>query len=527
MRAESTTAGRSSWARISIEGAGAALLLTPGLIWNQLSGTHLDLYHRLLPITSVVRALSLDVIVLWVAAALVLRALEWAAGRGGTRPAARRDLRILVWSLWFGLLAARAIAGLILAQVLSWQQLSSGRAFAVMAGVLLAILLIAPLAYEFAIRGLRFLILLFGFSILWALPALVIAGFAHQPHDQVAFQKPIAPPAHPHRRIVWLLFDELSYDQAFDHRWPGLALPNLDRLRAQSVTFSDMQPDGYFTERIIPSLLMGKPIVDARSTEAGALLYKTADGGPWTAFDGNATLFADARRDGWTTGISGDYNPYCRMLENQLDSCSMRLIVFGEHLSQDKSTWGNFNAPMQAGWARAMREPFEPAPSEAEIFAGMMTSVRDLVTDDRIDFAFAHLYLPHPPGFYDRRTGKVVIGGSYIDNLALADRSLGDLLQALAQTPSASETTLIISSDHGWRVGIWRNGFGWTREDELASGSGHFDPRPVLMVRFPGETAPAEIARPVPLLAMHEMIERLMAGQIGDAQQLQVWAAQQ
>ncbi len=527
MRAESTKAGRSLWARFSIEGAGAALLLAPGLIWNQLSGSHLDLYHRLLPITSVVRVQVLDVAVLWMFAALVLRTLEWAAGRGGTSPPARRDFRILVWALWFGLLAARTIAGLILAQVLSWQQLSAGRAFVLMVAILLAMWLIAPPAYGLAIRGLRFVILLFGFSIVWVLPALVLAGFAHQPHDQAAFRKPAAAAKDPHRRIVWLLFDEMSYDQVFDHRWPGLALPNLDRLRAQSVAFSGVQPDGYFTERIIPSLFLGKPIADARSTEAGDLLYQTARGTPWTTFDPNASLFADAQRNGWTTGVSGDYNPYCRMLENQLDSCSMRLIVFGEHLSRDKTTWRNFIAPAQAGWARAMHERFEPAPSEAEIFAGMMTSVRELVTDDRIDFAFAHLYLPHPPGFYDRKTGKVAIGGSYIDNLALADRSLGDLLQALAQTPSASATTLIVSSDHSWRVGLWRNAFGWTREDELASGHGHFDPRPMLIVRFPGETASVEIARPVPLLAMHDMIGRMIAGQMSDAQQLQAWANKQ
>ncbi len=366
--------------------------------------------------------------------------------------------------------------------------------------------------------------MLLGFSIFWVLPTLLVAGFAHQPHDQIAFQKPLPAKAVPHRRIVWLLFDEMSYDQVIAHRWPGLELPNLDRLHGQSVTFSDVQPDGYFTERIIPSLFMGKPVVDARSTEAGALLYRSVKGGHWKEFDGNDSLFADAQREGWTTGISGDYNPYCRILAAQLDFCSQRLIVFGEHLSRDKSTWGNFTAPIHATWARALHESYEPAPSEAEIFAGMMSSARRLVTDENIDFAFVHLYLPHPPGFYDRKTGKVAIGGSYIDNLALADRSLGDLLQAIGTTQSADETTLIVSSDHSWRVGIWRNGFGWTKEDELASEHGHFDPRPTLIVRFPGETAPADVARPIQLLAMHSMIERMIAGEMGDAQGLEAWA---
>jgi Sulfatase len=527
LRESPSSQPRSSWPSSWLEAAGAALLLAPGLIWNQLSSTHLDLYHRLLPITAVVRALALDVAVLSLLAVLALRALERIAGRNASPSPYRRNSWILVWALWLGLLVSRLITGLIVAQLLSWQELSAGRAFAVTAGILLLIWIFAPQRYLIVVRGLRAIVLLFGFCIFWALPMLVMAGFAHQPRDHAEFQKPIPPAAAPHPRIVWLLFDELSYDQLFDHRWPGLNLPNFDRLHAQSVTFSAMEPDGYFTERIIPSLFLGKPIVDARSTEAGALRYQSAKGAPWQTFDENATLFADARRQGWTTGISGDYNPYCRMLPDQLDSCVMRLSVFGEHLSRDKSTWSNFAAPGHAIAARALHQPYEPAPGEDRIFANMMDSVRQLLANDTINLAFVHLFLPHPPGLYDRKTGRVLLGGSYIDNLALADRTLGDLLASLAQTPSVNQTTLIVSSDHGWRVGIWRHGFGWTREDELASQHGHFDPRPTLIVRFPGESSPAGISRPVPLLAMHDMIERMIAGEIGSPQQLTTWAAQQ
>jgi hypothetical protein len=65
------------------------------------------------------------------------------------------------------------------------------------------------------------------------------------------------------------------------------------------------------------------------------------------------------------------------------------------------------------------------------------------------------------------------------------------------------------------------------RKTSRASGHGYFDPRPTLIVRFPGESAPVEIARPVPLLAMHAMIERMIAGGIGDPQQLEEWADKQ
>jgi hypothetical protein len=49
----------------------------------------------------------------------------------------------------------------------------------------------------------------------------------------------------------------------------------------------------------------------------------------------------------------------------------------------------------------------------------------------------------------------------------------------------------------------------------------------MLMVRFPGETAAVTIDRPVPLLAIHDLVERMLAGVMGDPQQLEAWAAKQ
>ena len=52
-----------------------------------------------------------------------------------------------------------------------------------------------------------------------------------------SYGKPLPAATTPHQRVVWLLFDEMSYDQVFVHRFPGLELPNLDKLRGESVDF--------------------------------------------------------------------------------------------------------------------------------------------------------------------------------------------------------------------------------------------------------------------------------------------------
>jgi hypothetical protein len=58
-------------------------------------------------------------------------------------------------------------------------------------------------------------------------------------------------------------------------------------------------------------------------------------------------------------------------------------------------------------------------------------------------------------------------------------------------------------------VPIWRNKSVWTQKDEAAS-RGRFDPRPVLIVHFPDETAPLQIDQPFPILKEHGLIESLL-----------------
>jgi len=60
------------------------------------------------------------------------------------------------------------------------------------------------------------------------------------------------------------------------------------------------------------------------------------------------------------------------------------------------------------------------------------------------------------PWIYDRTSGSLSsryttsING-YLDNLALTDRTLGDLLRDLKASGMRDRTTIILSSDHWWR----------------------------------------------------------------------------
>jgi hypothetical protein len=56
---------------------------------------------------------------------------------------------------------------------------------------------------------------------------------------------------------------------------------------------------------------------------------------------------------------------------------------------------------------------------------------------------------------------------------------------------------------------MWSGVPGWTAEDQKAS-HGRFDPRPVLMVRLPGQSTPQTINQPFPALKEHDMIENFV-----------------
>ena len=59
---------------------------------------------------------------------------------------------------------------------------------------------------------------------------------------------------------------------------------------------------------------------------------------------------------------------------------------------------------------------------------------------------------------------------------------------------------------------MWRLTAAWTKEDEAAS-QGRFDPRPVLMIHFPGQQTEQDVVRPFDEIRIHEMIETMLRGQ--------------
>ena len=504
-------------ARTILTGCGVGVVATIPYMSPLLSPYRFAFYHSLHSLSSVIWGALIDFIVISVLATVFFFYFE---KRGNI-------YRSPIWVL----VAARLVAEIPQFHSSTlWSALRLWHSGVPLGLILLAgfaLWLLLPRTYEAMAKGFAILLALAGLSALWIVPELLYLGLRHKAVDPVlAHSLPTDDRAAESAslehgpRIVWLVFDELSYDQTFEHRFPGLAMPAFDRLRGKSFLFQDVQPAGYYTERAVPSLLLGQVVDDIRSDPDGRAVLKLSGQKGWSVLDPQATLFGDAKRNGWTSGLVGWWNPYCRILPDTLESCYWSTDESNGIFSTENSVLENATAPFLSKMRKTAAITVEQ--KHRASLQAIMQQGRALIADEKIRFVFIHLPVPHPPGIYDRSTGKMRDAGTYIDNLALADRSLEELISSLNATASAGNTTLIVSSDHSWRVPMWRSIAGLSAEEEAAS-QGRFDPRPMLMIHFPQETHEVDVSQPFAQVALHGIIVSILQRHIESASGLEAW----
>ena len=503
--------------RTVLEGVGAALLLLLPYFCKFLLPSNLVLYHLRLPVTNLIGGLLLDLLAYSISVTGTLVAVRHLPTHA-QRIAGAVFAGLMVWvAVDFAFEVLIHLQYRIGHLGKAWGQFAAG--ICLLSG---ALAYFFPRSSQLAVRAVRVSLAAFAFSALWIVPQLLHlaltrpAGESAGPNQQLS-----STGSSSNRRIVWILFDELSYHQTFDHPVSGIELPNFDRLHAQSISFSNLRPAGSFTELIIPSLFLGRRIDQTRSTLEGKFFYKDESDRSWLAYDPNATLFGLARRNGWSTGIDGWYNPYCRDLAPVLDVCwwepdMLPIQVFGA--SEDKSVLANA-AVLPSHFLALTPQTTTPAERHMQIYRNIMAHAQTLIDDHGLRFVFLHIPVPHGPAIYDRRLHRLRPSGTYLDSLVLADDTLGTLLQEIAVSGSSDRTTVIVSSDHSWRIYLARYSESWTDEDERACG-GRFDDRPVLLIHFPDEQSGADVRAAVPEMLEHDMIAGMLQGQISQPQDL-------
>jgi hypothetical protein len=507
-----------------LEGAGIAILLLLNYLWPLLSPYHLAVYHTPGSFSPVAGGFAIDLVLSSVIFTGLLVLLDRYQSRYST----------ILWAVLLALLVVKAIHLTVFLlyyyQVeISLSVTAQTALLCIVPGIAVLLSQLFPHSFARSVRAARLCLVALGCCVLWMLPQLVFTAVRTHAPSATAFSRRVQPATAGQGRIVWVLLDELSYDQVFEHRQADVELPNFDALRNESVLFSNVQPAGYYTERILPSLFIGREFDNLRSSLRRDLYVHDAQTATWEPFDENASIFAEAKRWGWSAGIAGWYNPYCQILRDVLDSCYWQYLT---PLSDEAPGVNPKMLDMAAvpvhllllhfglGGATALQNNSQQL--AARQYTDLAAAADALIRNEPVRFVFLHLPVPHPPGIYDRKTNRFGANGTYLDNLVLADRTIGNLLEEIQKTAVASQTTLIVSSDHSWRVSLWRAGQDWTPEEERASG-GKFDPRPVLMIHFPESDIAALRSERFPELAIHDILAAMLKEKIQSQADLDAW----
>jgi len=517
-------------------GLGLAMLCSLSVTGPLISSAHYTVYHLQGSASSLFIAVGLDFCILWIC----LAGLLWLAGR-------RQRLLAVVWCVLLASLPYVLLKNLVslVGDTPSRRSMLGAIVIPVFCVVLPALYLRARGAAVFyKVQGLAATVL--GFCSLGGMAVMVqllwcgweARGLNATPHLHQREASATGPAAvGARRRVIWVLMDELSYEQVYERRFPGLALPAFDRLAGGATVFTHVVPAANATALAVPSLMTGLAVDGLRVSAEGRLLSLHDRGSAsWRSFDPHQTVFQDALNLGDGTGIAGWYNPYCRILPEVLDRCfwTSRLAHQG-HMFASRPFEANLAGPLRGFASTTWRYLFHE--KQMSSIAVPLTSMHiadyddlvaagdTLLSDPSIDFLFLHMPIPHPGGIFDRRLHSYTrVSSSYVDNLALADQYLEHIRQLLERDGEWDGSTIVVMGDHSWRTYLWAGSPEWTAEDEAVNDGHPFDERPAYVVKLAGQQRGARIETPFSAVRTRALLDALLTNQLHTADDLRSWA---
>ena len=291
--------------------------------------------------------------------------------------------------------------------------------------------------------------------------------FLDQPSAPLLPVKPGTP------RILWFLFDGCDQRLTFDERLPGRALPNLDRLRQEVLYASDAHSPATDTRESLPALLTGIRNAYVCPVRPNDLLIRHDNTGVMELWSAQPNVFSKARQLGCNTALVGYYHPYSRIIGRHLSKClwitgsfdpmglnepTMTLLKAISRILAREADRLLVSTPYvwRLGLSPRSENPSETGtrsiPDHIKDYLYVREEAGALVRDPNFQLIFIHWPVPHAPFIYDRQTGRFSPDRqtSYSDNLALVDRTVGEIRKLLEESGLWDSTILVITSDHAW-----------------------------------------------------------------------------
>lgn len=345
---------------------------------------------------------------------------------------------------------------------------------------------------------------------------------------------PIEPkPENGRPRVLWMVFDELDFRLAFPERPTTVKLPELDRLVEQSLFAENSYPPAGETFLTMPALLTGRLVSEATRKGPNDLMIKFGDNTEAVSWSSQPNVFSRAHEAGFNTALLGWYHPYCRILGNNLNRCDAEsgLLVSGGSQSLAAHMLFHFrNAIVAAPFATFVFAKADHGDLLRRMHVSNLNSIHHQAiaeaVDPNIGVVMVHWPIPHHSNIYNRFEDKISVaaGHSYLDNLELADRTLGEIRRAMESNDTWNSTAVLVTSDHWWRAhSLWKKRSALTTEDELASG-GVEDQRIPFILKMPGAREQGlSFTKPFNTVLTQDLLLAILRGEVVGTKGAAAW----
>ena len=335
---------------------------------------------------------------------------------------------------------------------------------------------------------------------------------------------PLLPRRPTQSRVLWILFDEWDKTLTFDERPAGLHLPELDRFRAESLSAQSAFAPAFFTIISVPSLLTGKLYVDTRRDGPSEMLMTYRRDGAPDLLSQQSTVFTEARKSGINAAAAGWYLPYGRLFDGL--SYGFRPTDDEPEPTLAQHMWEPVHAYLVAlplvkrlGIARTTAEV--NAIAHERTYHEVAAVARRLASDSSFGMVFLHMSVPHSPFIYDSESGQFSTRRSttYIDGLALVDRTLGEIRQRMEQSGTWDTTTVLLSSDHPFRTKLWTVPTQF-RGRPVEVHQSHTVP---FLLKLAGSRQAVEYTKPLQTIVTKDLLSAVLNGKVTTPEQAAVW----
>jgi hypothetical protein len=387
-------------------------------------------------------------------------------------------------------------------------------------------------------------VLLYSWPMLAVIYFQSLRAIAMQPAEAF-LDRPLAPrfaASRPAVRVVWIIWDELDQGVLFDQRPPRLDLPAFDRLRRESFSADKAASPATNTRLSIPSLILGRTIKTAVPSGSSELLVdgqgqSSGSNMRWSELD---NVFTDVRSLSGNTAAVGWYHPYSRVLARSLTSSEWiadRMPAGTEEPDQPESLLRLIAA--RASYTMGTVPLLDRLPFVNPEVTQRQQRIRQLETlkqagerfaiDPSLALVLLHFPVPHIPGIYSRAEGRLspATSGNYFDNLALADRLMGELRQLMESAGEWDRTAVLVTADHGWRRRLWKSSLLWTREEDtsFAQLRDTRENHVPFVLKLPGEHGTYQFHQGFNTVLTRRLLVSILRGEVQTPEQAAAWIA--